>query len=350
VASAVRRAIIDWEAGDFSWVAWEADANVTRRLFAKLIGAAEETVSLAPSLAAAASTVAQSLPVGRVVVGAHEWRSNLFPWLALSARGFDVAVVPAVDGVVPTDALIEAVDDRTTLLAVSDTQSATGYRVDVPAICRASHAMGTRVFVDITQSLGALRFDVGNGQPDYVAAHGYKWLLCPRGAAWLYVSPELLAGVMPLAPSWKSAPEPRQLYGPPLEYADSAARLDTSLAWFSWIGARAALGLVATLDAGEVERKCLALGAQFRDSVGELRLPLARQELPSHIQAVHCGPDATGLSVLLKEAGVIAALRAGTLRVGFHAFNDEADVAAAVDALKRHRTAPGIARGQGEQH
>lgn len=334
VADAVHAAVADWTAGDFVWAAWEGAAEATRRLFASRLRASPDTVSLAPSLAAAASTIAQSLPVGRVVVGGHEWRSNLFPWLALSARGFDLEVVSPLDGVVSTAALIDAVDERTTLLAVSETQSATGYRVDIPSICEACHAVGARVFVDLSQSLGAIRFDVNDGRPEYVAAHGYKWLLSPRGAAWLYVAPELIGETQPLAPSWKSSPDTMQMYGPPLAYADTAARLDTSLAWFSWVGAQAALELLESLDESEVEARCLGLAADFRARAQGLGFEVVNEELPSHIQALRVGPDPDRLAEVLKRARVIASVRAGLLRVGFHAFNNESDVAAAVTALE----------------
>lgn len=47
--------------------------------------------------------------------------------------------------------------------------------------------LGARLFVDATQSVGVLRFPLAAATPDYVAVHGYKWLIAPRGAAWLYV-------------------------------------------------------------------------------------------------------------------------------------------------------------------
>jgi hypothetical protein len=47
------------------------------------MGVPDSCVALMGSFAEAAATVATCLPPGRVVVGAEEYRSNLFPWLAL---------------------------------------------------------------------------------------------------------------------------------------------------------------------------------------------------------------------------------------------------------------------------
>jgi selenocysteine lyase/cysteine desulfurase len=333
IIEVLRRAEREWEEGTFSWPAWEAEAEATRGLFGRLIGAAEDTVALTSSAAEAIATVAWSLPTGRVVVGEREFRSNLYPWLALAERGFDVVQAPSSEGVVPSEALLEAVDERTVLLAVTEVQSSNGYRVRLPELAARSREVGARLLVNLTQSLGALRFDVADVRPDFVVAHGYKWLLAPRGAAWLYVAPERWDELRPLAPSWRSSPDPYgEYYGGPFELAPNARKLDTSLAWFPWVGARAALELLLSLDARAVESRCLELAAAFREGARARGFRLVPEELPSQIVGVPV-PDPDGVRHRLAERRVIAAVRGGFLRLGFHAFNDERDVEAALAAL-----------------
>ena len=50
---------------------------------------------------------------------------------------------------------------------------------------------GVILFVDGTQSVGALEFDVQKLQPDVLAVHGYSWLISPTGAGFVYVAPHL---------------------------------------------------------------------------------------------------------------------------------------------------------------
>lgn len=83
-------------------------------------------MALVGSLAEAASLVAASLPPGRVVVAAEEFRSNLFPWLALGERRHQVVVVPPRRGLVADADLIAAITPQTTLIAVSEVTSWTG--------------------------------------------------------------------------------------------------------------------------------------------------------------------------------------------------------------------------------
>jgi selenocysteine lyase/cysteine desulfurase len=334
VADALRRVQREWETGEFAWTGWEAEAHATRSLFADLINADPEEVALVSAVSYSASAVAASLPVGRVVVGTREFRSNYYPWIALADRGFDVTTVEATDDdVVPTDALIEAIDDDTVLVAVSEVQSINGYRVDLPRLIEAAHRRGARVFVDSCQSLGAIRHDVQESGADFVATHGYKWLLSPRAAAWLYVRRDRLDEIRPFTLSWQTPEDPyAEYYGGPLDIPKSARKLDVSLAWFSWPGARAALELLHSLDREAVERRALELAALFRTGAEELGFRITPQELPSQIVGVAV-PDANGLSERLREHHVVAAVRGGFLRIGFHAFNDEGDVERGLAAL-----------------
>jgi selenocysteine lyase/cysteine desulfurase len=332
VLEAMRRVLDEWASGEFSWQAWEGQAEATRELFGGLVGGKAGEVALLTSVAEAAATVAASLEEGKVVVGSREFHSNLLPWLALERRGFEVVQVPATDGVVRTDHLVEAIDDRTTLVAVSEVQSSNGFRVRLGDIVEASRRSGARVFLDAIQSLGALRYVPG---ADYVAAHAYKWLLGARGTTWLWISPDRLEELQPLAPSWKTVPEPyADYYGGPVELPRDARRVDLPLAWHVWPAALAGLRLVKGLDPVEVEEHCLELAREFRQEAARRGFRLVPEDAPSQIQALEV-PDPKGLSGRLKEKRVIGAVRGGSFRLGFHAYNDRTDVAAALDALGR---------------
>jgi selenocysteine lyase/cysteine desulfurase len=341
VLAALRRVQAEWEAGEFSWQAWEGDGEATRDLVASLVGGRAEDVALVTSVSEAAATVAASLPPGRVVVGEREFRSNLFPWLALRARGYDVVEVPTREGVVRTEALAEATVEGTVLVAVTEVQSSNGFRVHLADLGVRCREVGARLFVDGAQSLGALRFDAQAVGADFVASHGYKWMLCPRGAAWLWVRPgrlgELapLTPLAPLAPNWKTVADPyAEYYGGPLTPAPDARKLDASMVWFSWPGARAALELLASLDPVEVEHRCLELAGAFRDEASARGFAVVPEEAPSQIIGLRV-PDPRAVRARLLDRKVIAAVRADLLRLGFHAYNDEADVATALEALGR---------------
>jgi selenocysteine lyase/cysteine desulfurase len=208
-------------------------------LFATYLGVPASTVALMSSFVEAAATVAAGLTPGRIVVGDQEYRNNLFPWVARRGAEHEVVRVGSAGGGVRTEDLIAAITPQTVLVTVSEVLSHDGVRADLPSLRAATDKVGARLFVDATQSLGVLRFDWPTIRPDYLAVHGYKWLLCPRGAAWLVAREDRVGELRPLLPSWKSTDD-QQFFGGELRHSPGAARCDTPTAWFSWVGARSA--------------------------------------------------------------------------------------------------------------
>jgi selenocysteine lyase/cysteine desulfurase len=315
VADALRRAIGRWQRGEPVIDDWEADLEACRTLLARLLGQPRETVALVGSLAEAASLVAASLPPGRVVVAAEEFRSNLFPWLTLGERRHQVVVVPPRRGLVADADLIAAITPQTTLVAVSEVTSWDGQRRDLGAIMEAARANGARVFANLTQTAGVLRHDFAADRPDYLS-----------------VRPELLDELRPLTPSWRTPAEPyRRFFGGPFEAATDASKLDAPPAWLSWTGARASLELIAGLDAAAVDAHCLALAAAFAAELPRL----GPRPVASSLSQIVVAQTAKAAEYVtqLGRRGIVAAANGDRLRVGFHAFNTDQDVAAALATL-----------------
>ena len=328
VVDALHNTVSAWSSGEFDWTAWDAATSEARTLFARLVGVNPATVSTLGSLAEAAATIAASLPPGRIVVPAQEFRSNLFPWFARH----EVTAVPAREGATRVEDLIAALDERVSLLAVSEVTSREGQRLDLAALRTATDQVGARLFVNLTQSLGALRFDASKIRPDYFAAHGYKWLLCPRGAAWLVTRPDRIDELQPLTPSWKSTGPPHGYFGGPADLAADAGRCDASPAWFSWIGAAQALQLFGSLDTSHVERHCLGLAQTMTEQAQAIGLHRVTDGPASHIAVFHTD-QAERIAERLRQSQVRATALGDRVRFGFHYFNNEHDIATTIRAL-----------------
>lgn len=334
VTAALTRALQDWSSGTFDWVHWDGAAARARELFADYLGVAAGTVATVGSLSEAAATVAATIPAGEIVVAEDEFRSNLYPWMRLVDDAVRVRVVPRVAGRSRTDALLAAIGPETALVAASEVITLDGERVDLPALRRATDTVGARLFVNVTQTLGVLDSRLDELAADYVAVHGYKWMLCPRGTAWLAVRADRVADLRPLAPSWKSAGRPQGYFGGGYREAVDASRCDTSPAWLSWVGAEAALPVLAGLDRGVTQRHTLRLSALFSEKATALGCRDANRGVASHIAAVDV-PDGARTAESLRRNGVVATVTGNRLRVGFHFFNDDADLDAVVDAIRR---------------
>jgi selenocysteine lyase/cysteine desulfurase len=312
--AAAEQALADWR-GRASWLRWEEDGEACRELFARLVGAEPAEIAFVAAASVGAGIVAASLPTepgDNVVLYERDFDSVVFPWQPLAERGVELRLLPLEE-------LAEGVDERTALVAVSAVQSADGRIPDLAAL----KATGARLFLDGTQAVGGTAVDLDG--VDYLVAHSYKWLLSPRGLTFLYVRPERLEEVAPWLAGWKSRANPLDdFYGGP-ELAADARRLDVSIPWFSAAGGRASLGLLAELGADAIARHNLGLARSFAAGLGlpEPAAPIVRVQVERADEAVE----------RLRQAGVSCSARAGSMRFAFHLYNDEEDVALALEAL-----------------
>ncbi|WP_158892397.1 aminotransferase class V-fold PLP-dependent enzyme [Amycolatopsis anabasis] len=305
IADAVAEAVGRWRTGADRPGDFDEVVETSRAAFGRLIGVPGDRVAIGATASQLVALVASGLPDGaRVLVARREFTSVSFPFAAQAHRGITVTEVdlPALPSRVAEHDLV----------AVSVVQSADGARVDLDALRAAAEAAGVPVLLDATQAAGWL--PVRLDWADWVVAAGYKWLLAPRGAAWLAIHPRAAERTVPVAANWYAGGERWQsIYGLPLRLADDARGFDLSPAWLAHLGASVALPYLAGLDPDAVAAHCVNLADTL----------LTRLGLPprgSAIVALDADP------ARLEAAGIVAGARAGKARVGFHLYNTLSDV------------------------
>ncbi len=196
-----------------------------------------------------------------------------------------------------------------------------GETADLDAIAAAAQDHGVVTVVDATQACGWLPLDATRF--DVVVCAAYKWLMSPRGSAFMALRRERLAETIPWTANWYAGEDVHSSYfGPPLRLASDARRLDTSPAWFSWVGTQPALELVNEIGVETIHAHNLALANRFRDGLG----------LPPGDSAI-VSVELPGAAERLSAAGIVAALRGGRLRASWHLYNTAADVDRALEVL-----------------
>jgi selenocysteine lyase/cysteine desulfurase len=315
--AAMRDAVADAAAGKPSDMF--ADVEASRQSFARLAGVPASRVAAGSSVAVYSGLVAASLPEGAEVLTADGDFSSL-------VNPFHVRGDLKVRGV-PLERIAESVGPRTALVAVSSVQSADGRIAGLAALREAARAHGARTLVDVSQSAGWLPLAADDF--DYVVTVAFKWLLCPRGVAFLVV-PEDLGGLPPLFAGWAAGEQPwASTYGPVAELARSARRYDESPSLFAYAGARHSLALVEELGVDAVHAHDVALADRFRRGLAAL----GHEPVPAPGSAIVSVPGLGHRRGELSRAGIEVSDRAGNLRAAFHLHNTEADADRLLDAL-----------------
>jgi selenocysteine lyase/cysteine desulfurase len=164
----------------------EVEQSLRERCRALLNAASADDIALVKNTSEALSMVAHGLDwqAGQNVVTAwEEFPSNRMVWQSLSRYGVETRFVRISGQQDPEQALLDACDDNTRLLAISAVQYASGLRMDLERLGQACKAAGYLFCVDAIQMIGALPFDVQTIQADFVMADGHKWMLALEGLA-----------------------------------------------------------------------------------------------------------------------------------------------------------------------
>jgi selenocysteine lyase/cysteine desulfurase len=314
VADAMTEAIALWRTGSVQPPEYDKHVALARDSWARLIGVPPSTVASGASVSQLLALVAAGLPDGtRVVTVRQEFTSASFPF---AARGFAVDEVPSAE-------LASAVDGHD-LVVVSVAQSADGTLAALDDLREAASRAGARVLLDATQAVGWLPLTLD--WADWVVGTAYKWLLSPRGAAWLAVHPSATELTRPLAANWYAGEDPWQtVYGLPLRLAADARRFDLSPVWFAQVGAAAALPYLADLDIQAVHDHNVRLADRTLEGLG----------LPPRGSAI-ISLDLPDAATRLASAGAKVAVRAGRARLSYHLYNTADDVQLVLDALIGH--------------
>src|SRR5262249_23942320 len=97
-----------------------------------------------------------------------------------------------------------SVHERTRLVVLSTVNYATGFRLPVEAVSRFLRERGVLLYLDGSQSVGALEFDIELARPSVMCVDAYKWMLSPNGAGFLYVDPALRQQLPAIVVGWRS--------------------------------------------------------------------------------------------------------------------------------------------------
>jgi cysteine desulfurase/selenocysteine lyase len=328
------------------WAQDEADR--VRALIARLINARADSIAITRSTGHGISLLAQGLDwkAGDNVVGAvGEYPANVYPWMALASRQVEYRQAKPVDGRVRADDVFALVDAHTKVVALSHVEFWNGFRVDLETIGDECRRRGIVFAVDVMQSVGALRVDVGRLPVDFCAAGGGKWLIGPSGIGFLYCTPALLDRVRPVIVGARSVAG-NDYFTYDLTLAPGARRFEESVVSVLTTAAfSAAIDLLLEVGPDAIEERVLDLSQRLAKGLAscgcEIVEPWPRTRSESSGIVSFRKPGAKPQTVLrdLSAANVVARIHRDFVRLSPHFYNTDEEVDRVLDVLAPERVA-----------
>ena len=212
-----------------AWEDWLGEVDRAAARIQKLIGAPDGTVMMFTNVSWVNSILASCFDFAekknKVVINSLEFPSVSYVWKAEERRGARVHVVESPDNVsVPTEAMVDAIDEKTLLVPTSHVIFRSAYVQDAKAIAAKAASVGAHVILDCYQSIGVMPVDVVDLGVSFACGGSVKYMCGGPGAAWLYVRKDLIEEFEPRVTGWFGNEAPFAFTMPAQSYADNIWR------------------------------------------------------------------------------------------------------------------------------
>jgi kynureninase len=248
------RFLDEWENDSINaWNTWLPEVRSLSDLVGKVLGVDPGTVVMLPNVSTVQAVVASCFTFDKGDGGGKTKRNKIvyddlnfstvhYVWQEQQRRGAELCVVKSRDGIhAPIEELLAAIDERTLLVPISHVLFRSSAMYDAKRVIDHAHAMGAMVLLDCYQSAGTVPLELKAWGCDLACGGSVKWACGGPGGAYLYVRPDVLGKLEPMATGWFSHEKPFAFDMGPMRYAADAWRM---------IGGTPAMPAIYTARAG----------------------------------------------------------------------------------------------------
>jgi isopenicillin-N epimerase len=182
----------------------------TRRGLGAYLHASAENLVFTPNVTIGVNTIARSLRLGagdEILSTDHEYGACDYTWEFICKKSGATVIhqpipLPAHSAEEILEHIWQGVTARTRVISVSHITSPTALRLPVEALCARARQAGILTLIDGAHAPGQIPLDLEAVGADFYVGNAHKWMLCPKGAGFLHVRPEVQHLVEPLIVSW----------------------------------------------------------------------------------------------------------------------------------------------------
>ena len=236
----------------------------------------------------------------------------------------------------------EAATPALRLILLSHISYSSGQLFPVRELAALAHKHGAYLLLDAAQSIGQIPVSVGELGCDFCAFPGHKWLLGPAATGALYVRRALIGAVNPPRVSHHAS----AFYNFKDRFESKTDAIDkfelTTVSVPLLAGLNAAIDFIEGIGLEAIKERALALARYATGELGAVDgVEMASVSEPSAVRsgivsfALPGVPPATLTAHLWESRRIVARTvgDAACTRLCFHAFNTEAEVDTAVEAI-----------------
>jgi selenocysteine lyase/cysteine desulfurase len=318
----------------------EERTQATCTLFANLINAALEEVTMVRNTTEGLNIAAHGLPFqpgDNVIISDLEHLNNVYPWLNLyERRGIEVRILKSREGRLSLDDLSPLVDDRTRALSLSFV-TLNGLKIDLKPFGQFCQARHIYFIVDGIQGVGRIVLDVKESMIDIMSCGGHKGLMSGRGIGCLFIDNKILNDM-------------KVTYaGPPIEFrhdpvntefkqSHGAKKFNAGSANYSGICAlHASLSFLNKIGIKSIENVNLELGKLLVEGLQKIEgVKILLPRKPEESSGIVSLATADNIKVAkgLKRHNIKVSLRGNSIRISPHFYNTKEEIIRTVEVVE----------------
>jgi len=317
----------------------------SRAALGAYVGAAADDLVYVPNATTGLNVVARSLPLAphdEVLSTNHEYGALDRTWRFICRkRGARYIRQPAPLPVTSEAQVVEAIwagrTPRTRVLFISHITSSTALVLPVAELVRRAREAGITTIIDGAHAPGQIPLDIAALDADFYVGNCHKWMLSPKGAAFLYARREMQSLLEPLVVSWgweSEDPGPSRF----VDHHEWQGTRDIA----AFLATPAAIQFMKEHDWPQVRRACRQLICYARQKITALTglSPIAPDQFMAQMAAFPLPPcEAEVLQRRLYdefsiEIPIVDWNTRQFARISVQGYNTRADVDALLDALR----------------
>ncbi|HEX2619696.1 MAG TPA: aminotransferase class V-fold PLP-dependent enzyme [Phototrophicaceae bacterium] len=194
---------------------WDVKGAVGDKI-APLMGAPAGTVLVHENASIANSILFSGMDFGdsttsrnKIVICDQDFPSDVYTLRRMIPPHMELHIVRSHDGItIPTDELLDAIDEHTRLVSLSHVLFRSAYIMPADEIVKKAHQVGAQVLLNGYHSIGVIPVDVTALNVDFYIGGTLKWLCGGPGGVFMYVRPDLLSTLNPRITGWFAHQQP----------------------------------------------------------------------------------------------------------------------------------------------